>query len=86
MCYLFRMNLANFLPYRLAVLSDAVSRTIASVYAARFNLSRDGWRVLAALSEVGPMKTTAVIAHTTLEKMQVSRAGRRAGPARRRPR
>jgi DNA-binding MarR family transcriptional regulator len=67
------MDLQRFFPYRLAVLADAVSRAIADVYEQRFDLGRDEWRVLAALVP-GPMKTGDVIAHTTLDKMQVSRA------------
>lgn len=68
------MKLQEFFPYRLAVLADAVSRSLAQVYGARFDLSRDAWRVLAALAEAGEMKTTRVIEHATLDKMQVSRA------------
>lgn len=67
------MDLQRFFPYRLAVLADAVSRAIADVYEQRFDLGRDEWRVLAALVS-GPAKTANVIAHTTLDKMQVSRA------------
>jgi DNA-binding MarR family transcriptional regulator len=67
------MDLQQFFPYRLAVLAEAVSRAIADVYGERFDLTRDEWRVLAALA-CGPMKTGDVIAHTTLDKMQVSRA------------
>ena len=67
------MDLHRFLPYRLAVLADAVSRAVAAVYDRRFDLGRDEWRVVAALAE-GPMRTGDVIAHTTLDKMQVSRA------------
>ena len=44
------MELQQFLPYRLAVLADAVSRSMAAVYRQRFELSRDEWRLLAALS------------------------------------
>lgn len=67
------MDLQQFFPYRLAVLAEAVSRAIADVYGERFDLTRDEWRVLAALAS-GPMRTGDVIAHTTLDKMQVSRA------------
>ena len=42
--------------------------------AERFDLSRDEWRVLAALAERSPMKTTALIEHTTMDKMRTSRA------------
>lgn len=68
------MELDRFFPYRLAALAEAVSRSIAQVYAERFDLTRDEWRVLAALAELGTMKTVELIAHTNLEKMPVSRA------------
>lgn len=68
------MKLTAFFPYRLAVLADQVSQCMAQVYAARFELGRDEWRVLAALYEHPTMKTTDAIAHTTLDKMQASRA------------
>ncbi len=68
------MDLSSFLPYRIAVLSESVSQCIAQVYRERFGLTRDEWRVLAALAGAGKVKTSAVIASTTLEKMQVSRA------------
>lgn len=67
------MDLQHFFPYRLAVLADAVSRAVAAVYDRRFGLGREEWRVIAALAE-GPMRTGDVIVHTTLDKMQVSRA------------
>jgi DNA-binding MarR family transcriptional regulator len=54
-----------------------VSQTLAQVYRERFGLTRDEWRVLAALADCGAVKTARVIEHTTLEKMQVSRAVQR---------
>lgn len=68
------MNLQAFLPYRLAVLSEAVSRCVSQAYREQFGLTRDEWRVLAALAESHAMKSTAAALHTTLDKMQVSRA------------
>jgi DNA-binding MarR family transcriptional regulator len=68
------MNLQVFLPYRLAVVSEAVSRSLAAVYAERFKLSRDEWRVLAALALRDDIKGTELGALTTLDKMQLSRA------------
>jgi DNA-binding MarR family transcriptional regulator len=68
------LKLQSFFPYRLAVLAETVSRAMAQVYAERFELTRDEWRVAAALFENGAMRTTDVITHTTLDKMQVSRA------------
>lgn len=68
------MNLQAFMPYRLAVVSEAVSRSLAAVYAERFNLTRDEWRILAALAARDEIKGAELGGLTTLDKMQVSRA------------
>lgn len=68
------MNLQAFLPYRLAVVAEAVSRSLAAVYAERFNLTRDEWRILAALAARDEIKGAELGALTTLDKMQLSRA------------
>ena len=68
------MNLQTFLPYRLAVVTDAVSRALAAVYADRFKLTRDQWRVIAQLADERELKATELGTHTSLPKMQVSRA------------
>lgn len=68
------MQLQQFLPYRLAVLAESVSRTMAAVYQRRFDLSRDEWRLLAALSETGRIQAAEAAQITTLAKMQASRA------------
>jgi DNA-binding MarR family transcriptional regulator len=67
-------ELQSFLPYQLAVLADAVSQSIAQLYSSHFNLSRSEWRLLAALRDRPDMTGTELCAHTTLDKMQVSRA------------
>lgn len=71
------MNLQRFLPYRVAVLAESMSQCVAQVYRESFGLTRDEWRVMAALAEAGTVKTSRVIESTTLEKMQVSRAASR---------
>jgi DNA-binding MarR family transcriptional regulator len=68
------MNLHDFLPYRLAVAAETVSRALAAVYNARFDLTRDEWRVLAWLAEGREVTATELGARSTLDKMQVSRA------------
>jgi DNA-binding MarR family transcriptional regulator len=68
------MDLQQFFPYRLARLAEAVSQATAQVYSERFDLTRDEWRVLAALAEAGAVKTAQVLESTTLDKMRVSRA------------
>jgi DNA-binding MarR family transcriptional regulator len=71
------MELKRFFPYRMAVLAESVSQCLAQVYSERFGLSRDEWRVLAALAETGTAKMADVIVSTTLDKMRVSRAATR---------
>ena len=68
------MELQQFLPYRLAVLAEAVSRSMAAVYRQRFELSRDEWRLLAALSGSSSIQAAGAAQITTLDKMQASRA------------
>ncbi len=73
-CYHVRMKLQDFFPYQLAQLAEAVSRSVATVYADRFGLTRDEWRILAALAEQGQMQGSDLGPHASLDKMQVSRA------------
>lgn len=68
------MELKRFFPYRLARLAESVSLATAQVYHERFALGRDEWRILAALAELGEVRTAAVMEHSTLDKMRTSRA------------
>src|SRR3546814_12999639 len=43
------LDLERFLPYRLSVLSNRVSQTIADFYVERFGLAVTEWRVIAVL-------------------------------------
>jgi len=71
------MKLDAFFPYRITVLAEAVSRSIAQVYESRFGLSRDEWRVLATLADTGALKPVELAEQTNLNKMQISRALKR---------
>ncbi|QWG11282.1 winged helix DNA-binding protein [Bradyrhizobium sediminis] len=68
------IDLQRFFPYRLAVLAEEVSRTVAQLYSDRFDLTRHEWRVLAALAANRQMAAKDVAGYTTLDKMSVSRA------------
>jgi len=67
------LRLEEFLPYRLAVLSSAVSRAVAPVYT-RHGLNLGEWLVLMSLGEFGPMTAKAVGARNRMHKTKVSRA------------
>jgi DNA-binding MarR family transcriptional regulator len=68
------LDLQRFFPYRFAVLAEEVSRTVAQLYADRFDLTRHEWRVLAALGINRQMAAKDIADYSTLDKMSVSRA------------
>ena len=68
------LHLDRFFPYQMAVLSDAISRSVAQIYAERFDLSRDEWRVLAGLAGSTQLRTADLMAQASLDKVSISRA------------
>lgn len=66
--------LEGFLPYRLAVLSAAVSDAIARLYRERFGLTIAEWRCMAVLCRYAPLSAGEVAARSAMDKVQVSRA------------
>jgi DNA-binding MarR family transcriptional regulator len=70
--------LEEFLPYRLSVLTNTVSRALARLYEQRFGLTVAEWRVMAVLARFGPLSANAVCDRTAMDKVQVSRAVARA--------
>ncbi len=68
-----QLQLDRFLPFRLSVASNAVSRAIARAYEARFGLKVTEWRLIAVLAE-GGLTQQAIVERTVLDKVSVSRA------------
>ncbi|MGH8135970.1 MAG: MarR family winged helix-turn-helix transcriptional regulator [Steroidobacteraceae bacterium] len=68
------LDLEQFLPYRLSVLSNTVSTALAGAYARRFGLSIPQWRVIAALARSPGLSAAAVAERTAMDKVAVSRA------------
>ncbi len=66
--------LENFLPYRLAVLSNTVSTTVARAYDRRFKVSIPEWRVIAVLGRFPGLSAVEVAERTLMDKVAVSRA------------
>jgi DNA-binding MarR family transcriptional regulator len=75
--------LEEFLPYRLSVLSNRVSRAIARRYAKAFDLTIPEWRVLAVLGRRAGLTAKEVTEATEMDKVAVSRAVARLVRARR---
>ena len=68
------LKLENFLPYRVSVLSNTVSRAIASAYSLQFGLSIPEWRVLAVLGRFPDISAKQVAELTAMDKVRVCRA------------
>lgn len=68
------LRLENFLPYRLAVLSNTVSTTVARAYDQRFKVSIPEWRVIAVLGRFPGLSAVEVAERTLMDKVAVSRA------------
>jgi len=68
------LNLEDFLPYRLSVLSHTISTTIAKVYEKKFGVSIPEWRVIAILGRFPGLSAVEVADRTMLDKVAVSRA------------
>ncbi|MFC3813410.1 MarR family winged helix-turn-helix transcriptional regulator [Lysobacter sp. GCM10012299] len=69
-----QLDLEHFLPYRLSVLSNRVSGTIARIYTERFALSITEWRVMAVLGRYPDLSANEVAQRTAMDKVAVSRA------------
>lgn len=68
------LDLERFLPYRLSVLSNRVSQSIAQGYAERFGIGITEWRVIAVLGRDAELSANEVAERTAMDKVAVSRA------------
>lgn len=68
------LRLETFLPYRLSLLSNAVSGAIARGYGDKFAISMPEWRILMILAEYPAISAEEVCRRTKIEKSVVSRA------------
>ncbi|QWT18750.1 MarR family transcriptional regulator [Bacillus sp. NP157] len=68
------LELERFLPYRLSILSNTVSQSIADEYQDRFQLSMTEWRVMTVLARFPSSSATQVVERTRMDKVAVSRA------------
>ena len=71
------LQLESFLPYRLSLLSNAVSGAIAAVYGDKFAISMPEWRIMMILAEYPDVSADEVCKRTKIEKSVVSRAAAR---------
>jgi len=68
------LKLDAYLPYRLSVASNAVSRLVARVYEDRFGLTIPQWRLVCVLAEDGPLTQNAIVARTVMDRETVGQS------------
>lgn len=68
------LEIERFIPYRMAVLADWMSRSLAGTYQSRFGISIPEWRVLAHLAREEPLSAGVLSERTNMDKPRVSRA------------
>ena len=68
------IELERFLPYRLNVVAEAVSRALSGLYEERHGISIAEWRVIATLGQYEQMTAKEIGAHSRMHKTKVSRA------------
>jgi DNA-binding MarR family transcriptional regulator len=69
-----RLRLQDYLPYRLSVAANAVSKLIARAYEDRFDLKIPEWRLVAVLADEGPLTPQVLCERTIMDKVTVTRA------------
>lgn len=68
------LQLADFLPYRLATLANRISYAIAEAYSSRFHLTIPAWRVMAVLGLEDNLTAADLVSRTAMDKVAISRA------------
>ena len=68
------LDLRDFLPYRLSVLTNRLSRKLAAFYSERFDLTISEWRIMAVLGQSPGLSADGVGERTEMDKVSVSRA------------
>lgn len=68
------LQLEHFLPYRLSILSNTISQTIADDYQRCYDISMTEWRVMAVLARFEGLSAREVAERTAMDKVAVSRA------------
>lgn len=67
-------RLTDFMPYRMAITSNAVSGLISGEYRSEFGLKIPEWRIMAVLGDAGPLTQRDLVHATLMDKVAVNRA------------
>lgn len=64
----------TYVPLRLTVAAQVLSRSVSRFYTRRFGLGMADWRVMAVLGQYGRMKVQAIAERTAMDKVTVGRS------------
>lgn len=67
-------RLEDFLPHRLSVAAETISRIMIRQHLSRVGLGVSEWRLLSVIGRYGVLSPTVAGAHTAMDKVKVSRA------------
>lgn len=69
-----RLDLPNFVPYRITTLAALVRRELANIYRDDPGLNEPEWKVMTTLAHFGPLPSGEIGQYVTLDRVAVSRA------------
>jgi DNA-binding MarR family transcriptional regulator len=69
-----RLDLPNYIPYRITALAALVRRALADIYRGDPGLSEPEWKVMTTLAHYGPLPSADIGRYVTLDRVAVSRA------------
>jgi DNA-binding MarR family transcriptional regulator len=69
-----QLKLEEYLPYRLSVATNTVSKLIARAYEDKFGITIPQWRLIAVLGELGTATQQCIVNRTVTDKVTVGRA------------
>ena len=69
--------LETFIPYRLSVVANRVSQSIAQIFDEKYRLPIPEWRILVVLDTHEPLSVHQIAELTSMDKTRVSRAHKR---------
>lgn len=68
------LNLQEFLPYRLSILSETVSQSLSQLYNERYGIAIPEWRVIAIVGQYDTLTAKQIGTCSRMHKTKVSRA------------
>ncbi len=67
-------EISSFFPYLVRIYYRAVSQSVSNIYSTQFDLSVSEWRTMAVLGPHQPLSASEIVKHSSMDKVNVSRA------------